>query len=258
METKLELISEPMPGLNRDPLASTHGTPRLSKSVVVTFFFSFSLFFTFFFSPLKASLNASPQEITVDDLEKNAKSGEFPSGWKTYPFQFGKAKQVYQVAVESEGRWIRAKDDQDISMPIFKDFSWPLDDYPEIKWRWRALELPSGAHEDDRSTNDSACGVYVAFGKMSGVALKYVWSSTLPVGHVWTKDPGKFYVIVKASGKSGLNQWQSEKVNVIEDYKKYFGKDPKKDPSGIGIMTDGNAMHTSAACDYGGFVILKK
>ena len=226
---------------------------KLIKSLC--FSFAFSLFFLLF--PGNALLNASPQEIAVDNLEKNSKSGEFPSGWKTYPFQSGKVKKVYQVGMDANERWIQAKDDQDISLPIFNDFSWPLEDYPLLRWRWRARELPSGAHEDDRSTNDSACGVYVAFGKTSGVALKYVWSSTLPVGHVWEKDPGKFYVIVKASGKAGLNQWQSEKVNVIEDFKKHFGKDPKKDPSGIGIMTDGNAMHSSAACDYAGFVILK-
>jgi len=200
---------------------------------------------------------SSTSDIVVDDLDRNTKAGEFPSGWKTYPFQMGKAKKVYKVAMEGSDRSIAARDDQDISMPIFKDFSWPLESYPVLKWRWRAKELPQGAREDSRATNDSACGVYVAFGKTSGVALKYVWSSTLPVGHVWEKDPGKFYVIVLASGTKALNSWQHEKVNVVDDYKKHFGKYPKKDPSGIGIMTDGNATHTPAACDYSGFTISK-
>jgi hypothetical protein len=226
---------------------------KLTQSALLSIFLIFfSLFVT-----LKAPLQASAQGISVDDLDKNPNSGEFPSGWKTYPFQSGKAKKVYHVVVESNERWIQARDDQDLSIPIFKEFPWSLNDYPWLHWRWRAHELPVGAHEDDRSTNDSACGVYVVFGKWSGVVLKYVWSSTLPVGHVWEKDPGKFYVIVRASGKGGLNQWHSEKVNVIEDYKKYFGKDASRNPSGIGIMTDGNATHSAASCDYSGFAISK-
>lgn len=212
----------------------------------------FFLMGLFFF----ASSAAFSQEFNIDDFSKST-VGAFPGWWKTYPFQKGKAKKVYKVDEEKGQRFIRAEDDQDISIPIFKDFPWSLNMYPVLKWRWRALKLPQGAQEDSRATNDSACGVYVAFGKTSGVGLKYVWSSNLPVGHVWEKDPGKFYIIVATSGASALGKWKNQKINVEEDFKKYFKKDPWKDPSGIGIMTDGNATHSPAACDYGDFEISK-
>lgn len=217
------------------------------------------LFFLSFLSgaifPLSITGQNSADELIVDDFGKNAKTGEFPAWWKTYPFQKGKAKQVYKIQEENGERFIRAHDDRDISIPIFKDFHWPIENYPILKWQWRATALPQGAREDNRATNDSACAVYVAFGKTSGVALKYVWSSTLPVGHVWEKDPGKFYIIVLASGPKGLNRWESKAVDVTADFKKYFKKDPSKNPSGIGLMTDGNATHSPSACDYKGFVI---
>jgi len=197
---------------------------------------------------------ALADSVNLDDFSKNS-VGDFPKGWSTYPFQGGKVKKVYKVAEENSERFIRAKDDQDISMPIFKEFPWSLSENPTLSWKWRAQELPKGAREDSRATNDSACGVYVVFGKTSGVALKYVWSSSLPVGYVWEKEPGKFYIIVLASGPSNVGKWESEKVNVLEDYKKYFKKDPKKDPSGVGIMSDANAMHSVAACDYTGFMV---
>jgi hypothetical protein len=209
------------------------------------------------FSSANGEWETSFNELIVNDFSTKTSIGDFPNGWKTYPFQKGKAKQVYKVEEENGKHFIRAYDDKDISMPIFKDFPWPLTQYPILKWSWRPLTLPKGAKEDSRATNDSACGMYVAFGKTSGTALKYVWSSTLPVGHVWEKDPGKFFVIVLASGEKNLNRWQNEKIDVIADYKKYFGKEPKKDPSGIAIMTDGNATHSAAGCDYADFSISK-
>ncbi len=217
---------------------------------------SFLIGFIFLLIPFAISADGKQQssEVVVDDFSKVKSIGDFPIRWKTYPFQSGKVKQVYKIAEEKGVRYIHAVDEQDISLPIYKDISWSLKEYPVVKWRWRGLDLPVGAREDSRATNDSACGVYVIFGSMSnGSVLKYVWSSTLPVGHVWEKEPGKFYVTVLASGSKSLNKWQSMTANVYEDYKKYFKKEPTKNPSGIGILTDGNAMHSKAACDYGDF-----
>lgn len=211
------------------------------------------LFLFAFLQTLFSSL-AFPQTQAIDSLQ-NSEAGEFPRNWKTYPFQMGKAKKVYAIQEEKGEKFIRAVDDQEISTPIFKDFHWELGRQPLLQWKWRATKLPSGAREDHRSTNDSACGVYVAFGRTSGVVLKYVWSSTLPVGHVWEKDPGKFFIVVADSGSSSINRWKSHQINVLEDYKKYFKKEPSKNPSGIGIMTDGNAVHQPAGCDYSNFAL---
>ncbi len=213
-----------------------------------------SIFFSFFLSFLFLSTTAWSEERAVDDFYSSALEG-FPASWDTYPFQKGKAKKVYRIKQEGNLRFIHADDHEDISTPIFRDLPWSLRQHPYLSWKWRAITLPKGAREDGGPMNDSACAVYVAFGKTSGVALKYVWSSELPVGHVWEKQPGKFYIIVAASGVGNLNRWENEKINVVEDYKKYFKKDPTRDPSGIGLMTDGNATHTPSACDYGDFRI---
>lgn len=220
-------------------------------------FFLLFIFFLFPFFTILADWKNQPDEILVDDFSKTKAVGDFPRWWETYPFQLGKAKRVYKISEENGERFIQAMDDQDISIPIFKDFYWNLGKYPILKWKWRAISLPKGAKENSRSTNDSACGVYIAFGRTSGVALKYVWSSTLPIRYVWEKKPGKFYVIVLESGRKSLNRWKKEGINILEDYQKYFSTDPSKNPSGIGIMTDGNATHSKAACDYAKFVISK-
>lgn len=194
-------------------------------------------------------------KTTLDDLS-SSKVGDFPKRWRTWPLQRGKAEQVYTVAEEGGQRFIHARDEADLSQQIFLNFNWPLEEKPNLSWRWRATELPAGAAESNDATNDSACGVYVVFGKYSGHAIKYVWSTTLPAGQVVTRHSGKLKIKVMDTGsKKG---WSSHTVNVIEDYKALFNAEPDKVPSGIGILTDGNAVHKPAGCDYTGFAISSK
>ena len=191
---------------------------------------------------------------TIEDFNRYSIDA-FPK-WEAYPFQKGKAKSVYKIKEEAATRYLESLDDKDLSAPIFKNFNWDLNQYPYLKFRWRAQKLPPGASETSRATNDSACGVYVGFGsRFSGVAMKYVWSSTAPVGNVWEKDKGKFYIIVKQSGPASLGKWQHVSINVAEDYQKVFQKQDLKQPFGISILTDGNAVHQTAACDYDDFSI---
>ncbi|MDL1872066.1 DUF3047 domain-containing protein [Deltaproteobacteria bacterium PRO3] len=199
------------------------------------------------FAPLAAA-----EEIVVDGLAAS-EVGAFPKNWKTYPFHYGKAEKVYKVAEENGRKILRADDSQDISVPIFKDFAWDIAKYPYLKFRWRAQKIPAGSRETSPATNDSACAVYVGFGRTS--ALKYVWSASLGEGSYWAKNPGKFYIIAKQNGSGSVGRWTEETVSVKEDYQKYFGRPLEKKPSGIGVMTDGNATHQPAACDYADFRI---
>src|SRR5262249_47466047 len=149
--------------------------------------------------------------------------------FRTYPFQRGKAQDVYAVKEENGNKFLHASDDKDVSVQVFKRFVWNTKQYPNFSWRWRAVTLPKGANENNGQPNDSACGIYVTFGGYTGNAIKYVWSSTLPAGTVVEKKPGKFYMIVRQSGAASAGQWETEAVNVYEDYKKLFKSEPSKD-----------------------------
>lgn len=189
------------------------------------------------------------EEFTQYEADK------FPISFKTYPFQRGKAQDVYIVKDDGGNKFLHASDDKDVSVQVFKRFVWNTKQYPNFAWKWRAVTLPKGADENNGRPNDSACGIYVTFGGYTGNAIKYVWSSTLPVGTVVEKKPGKFYIIVAESGAGSVGSWQTHAVNVLEDYKKLFKAEPSKDPDGFGLLTDGNATHTPAVCDYDDFVI---
>ena len=193
-------------------------------------------------------------QLKIDGLESE-KVGKFPSNWRTWPLRRGKTAEIYHVDKEGEMKFIRAFDDKDYSLQAMRDFNWQVDKYPYLSWRWRAKQLPTGAREDNDELNDSACGVYVIFGKMSGHAMKYVWSTGLPVGQTVSRREGKLKIRVEESGGSNLNKWRQVSVNVPKDYSALFGKPLEKKPTGIGILTDGNATHTAAACDYADFII---
>lgn len=87
--------------------------------------------------------------------------------------------------------------------------------------------------------------------------IKYVWSSTLPVGTVIPRKKVQSGVIlydaryiVVASGGKDLGKWMSFKRDVISDYKKHFGKAPSANPVMVAILTDSDKTGSSAVADY--------
>jgi hypothetical protein len=81
-------------------------------------------------------------------------------------------------------------------------------------------------------------------------AIKYVWSTTLPKRTVIVK--GYTRIVVLQSGEDQAGKWKVEAVNVYEDYKRFFGKEPP-DPQGVAILTDANATESLASADYDNF-----
>ena len=108
-------------------------------------------------------------------------AGVFPSGWKVRGSE-ATAQAVYRIAEEGGNRFLHAyANNQDVQIGI--EHICEPQDYPILRWRWRATKLPLGADERVKKTNDSAAAVYVIFGsRLLPRAIKYVWSSTLAVG----------------------------------------------------------------------------
>lgn len=197
--------------------------------------------------------------LTVAVIENfsAAAVGTFPSTLKTYPLQRNKATQVYSVQSEGGHHFLHAEakgDAQDIGVQVFRRFDWDISRWPRISWRWRARELPvqtAGQHRDD-----NACGVYIVFGGFGGKAIKYIWSTDLPVGKEIESTPGRFFVIVAKSGPANVGRWQKMTINVADDYRRLFKKELDYNPDGFGILTDGDGTHSPSVCDYTDFEIL--
>lgn len=203
-------------------------------------------------NPAYAPREAVPS-ILVENFE-NVPAGGFPKGWKAWRADDGHARKLYTVREEKGNRYLSAKDDG-TSIIIRKEMThWNPQEYPLLSWRWRAGSLPVGADEREAPRNDSAAALYVVLDQnFFGVpkTLKYVWSTTVPVGTRYRREGvGRPTVIVLESGTAKQGQWVTETVNVYDDFVAVFGKAPPRNAIGIGILTDNNATGSPSQGDY--------
>ncbi len=212
--------------------------------------------FCLLFSPVMWEAGqADPGRIVLEDFSQG-RVGAFPQGWGWRGKDDGKPK--YYVVQEEKGhRYLNAKDDSQ-SVIIIKKVSWKVREYPILTWRWRAKVLPPGGDERIGEKNDSAAGLYVVFSQnWIGIPkqIKYVWSTTLPVGTVADRKLiGRPRVLVLRSGPAHLGEWVTERVNILEDYRRIWGGEPDEKTVGIAILTDADGTHTFAEADYADIV----
>jgi hypothetical protein len=193
----------------------------------------------------------------IEDFSK-AKVGELPPDWK---LRKDSAKDVYRVAEESGIKFLHAAA-KGIGVQVAKEYEWDLGAYPVLAWSWRPLEFPKGSDERESKTNDSALAVYmlVPYSRVRGPkAVKYIWSEKVPAGIKLESNSGLTQVRVLRSGapekKGG---WVEERVNVLEDYKKYFDVKETPKPAGIAVLTDSDDTNSSAQGDYANFRVCRQ
>ena len=227
---------------------------------------------------------SGPDYIVLEDFQKYG-STPFPD-W-SYIDPSYEAEAIYSIIEENGTKFLRGSTvKKSYMVQIGKQVnqnrlagqnkvSWDIYSFPFISWDWRVRILPAGGNESNDDYNDSAASLYVIFQrsripfaswqKQPANWIKYVWSSTLPVGTVVRKKVTRFGVclydgryVVVASGEKNLGKWITFKRNVLADYRSYFGGNPAFNPIEIAIITDSNTTHTKAEADYDNIVIYRK
>jgi hypothetical protein len=206
-----------------------------------------------FFGGTSLTSVAQEQCVAVDDFSKAA-LGEFPVGWKA---RKNEGKNVYKVAENDGHRFLRA-DAKDAGVQAAKQFAWDLKEYPVLTWAWRPQEFPAGA--DERTgKNDSPLAVYAVFPHtpVSVKSVKYIWSEKVPAGTHIPQTKGNTQGVVLRTGGDVGGAWIEERVNVLEDYKRYFKTDDAPKPEGIGVLTDSDDTSSRARGDYARFRVCR-
>jgi hypothetical protein len=194
---------------------------------------------------------ASSECIVVEDFSR-AKVGEFPADWRP---RKDAGKAAYAVQEEHGQRFLRAVA-RGLGIQAAKPHEWDLQAYPILVWSWRPLQFPGGADERESRTNDSALAVYllVPYSRIAGPkAVKYIWSERVPVGTHLTSNAGLTQVRVLRSGPPDGDRWVEERVNVLEDYRRYFEASESPKPAGIAVLTDSDDTRSIARGDYANF-----
>jgi len=202
---------------------------------------------------LTAALAADEQAFIVIDTFSSCVKDRLPCNWQKF-------KDVKGVSLQhdSSNYFVGIQSVRDVES-IAKRVVYDVHDFPHLHWRWRVHALPREGREDIKKKNDSAAGIFVAFKGTYPFnhVIKYVWSTTLPVGTV-TKSPynHRAMIYVIEQGAHNLNQWVSEDRNVLDDYIKAFGAQPPP-VEAIAIQTDSDDTKSSAAADFDDFLISK-
>jgi hypothetical protein len=203
-------------------------------------------------TPSARAVSAQDDCVTLEDF-KRSRVGEFPAEWKA---RKDAGRQVYKVAEEGGLRFLRAVS-KGLGIQAGRDTKgWDLAARPMLAWSWRPRQFPESADEREPSKNDSPLAVYmlVEHSRITGPkAVKYVWSERVPVGTHLTSNNGLTQVRVLRSGPAAGGGWTEERVNVLDDFRKYFEEKGTPKPDGIAVLTDADDTKSTAAGDYANF-----
>ena len=198
---------------------------------------------------------AAAQEcITVENFSKG-KVGEFPPDWKP---RKDSGLAAYSIQEMDGLRFLRAVA-KNLGIQAAKQHEWDPKAYPVLAWSWRAVEFPAVSDERQAKTNDSAVSVYAVFPHtpFSVKSLKYIWSAVVPVGTRLTSSGGLTQALVIRSGTEKKGSWTEERVNIFEDYKKFFDESDTPKANGIAVLTDSDDTKSTAQGDYANFRLCK-
>jgi len=180
--------------------------------------------------------------------------------WEPLTFPKIKAHSTYTLVKEGGKSILKAESRASASAIVYRR-TFNIHETPRIRWRWKVTQMSDLGNPKEKSGDDYPIRVYVLFsydpekatlgqrltyGATRAVYGKYPPHSTL--SYVWTgRDiPERIFaspytdkarVVVLEKGKERLGQWVDESVNVLEDYRKAFGKEPPA-MAGLAIMSD--------------------
>jgi hypothetical protein len=185
------------------------------------------------------------EKILIDDYTNG-----LADRWKEKSF---KGKNTYEVVREGDRLAIRASSDATASALMY-EVEYDPRRWPRLRWTWKIDQVVSRGDAANKETDDFAARVYVVFPSWAfwrTTALNYVWANRLPQGHVvanaYTENA---MMIAVESGPDHVGKWVEEEVNVWEDYRRAFGKDPPK-AGAVAIMTDTDNTESRVTAWYG-------
>ncbi len=172
------------------------------------------------------------------------------AGWKEKSFN---GNTEYKIRSVDGYKFLQASADMSASA-LYKRVKIDLNKTPILNWSWMINERLPVLTEEVKNGDDYSARVYVivkrGLAPWKSNALNYVWSSRTSKNAWPNAFTSKAIMIPLRYQKDFENEWHSEKVNVKEDFKKYFGLDVDH-IDGVAIMTDTDNSRLSASASYG-------
>jgi len=192
--------------------------------------------------------------------------------WKHAPFSALKRDTVYTL-LQEDGRTVLQGTAESAASLYTAMLAPPLASPAGLSWRWKTDALVPGADNRDKGREDAPLRILVGFDgdrktlppeeqkrfkraeRLSGKAppyavLMYIWSDHVPVGTIIpSAHTGRVKMLVVASGKDGLGQWQTMRRDLAADYRRAYGGEAGP-LLGVAVMTDTDNTGTKAVGNY--------
>lgn len=213
--------------------------------------------------------NLSALKVVCDKVLEDfsgTEVGSFPSHWRTtHEKHESMVRTMKTYVVEKDpkmGKVLKGSYVSEVMTIVLRTEDWDLAKYPYLEWSWKATQLPVGANENDRSTNDSAASVYVNWEVGFPLQIKFLrfaWSSTLPVDTFVQRRMKHDNILIKESGSKNLNTWKTVRVDIRDLFNQYILLPKnKQNPVAIALTTDGDAVQSPAQAYYANFKLCRE
>ena len=225
------------------------------------------------------SVAVSGAESTLDVgiFSKAIPNGPLPEGWQPQTFKKIERHTRYELLKDGDTIVIKATSENSAS-GLTKPLDLDLKEFPILEWRWKVANVLAKGNPKIKSGDDYPARIYLTFKydptRVSAwqrtkysvakslygsypphAGINYIWENKLPVGTIVPNAyTDRLRMVVVESGEKKLNEWQSYRHNVYEDYKQIFNEEPPR-VSGIAIMTDTDNTGESATAYYGDIVL---
>jgi hypothetical protein len=171
--------------------------------------------------------------------------------------KFNSATQYDRVTVKGVAA-IRAVA-RDSASGLYRDVRYDVAEHPWLAWTWRVDRLQQTADIRIKAREDFAAAIFLIFGRPSLLnrdvpTLAYVWTGgRFPENAVVDSPyhPGTVRSIVVRSGKERLGEWTQERRNVIDDFRRAFGREPPETVEAVALFTDNDRTGEPAEAFYG-------
>jgi hypothetical protein len=166
---------------------------------------------------------------------------------------------VYQVVQDGEKPVLQAVS-RAANSCLLREVSIRLAEAAELSWRWKVRRtLVENIHERERRGDDFAARIVVVFETsvlpLRTRAINYVWAAHVPRDTTFPSPySSNVAMIVLQSGERHAGQWRTEKRDVVDDYRRFFGRAPER-ISAVGVLADTDNTDRAAEAWFADLVL---
>lgn len=187
--------------------------------------------------------------LGADARARLLEQGRPPRGWRAL-WRVGETETFREPFAATESARILCRCARDAAILKY-EVDLPLEPETRLRWRWRAVELPSSVGEDSLPTHDYL-SIAVEFD--NGLDLTYMWSAALPVGAAFRCplpwwDKRETHQVVR-SGEAELGRWLDEDQPILTDYLKAIGGAPPARIVGVWLIAVAAFQGRRGECEY--------